>query len=672
MNSSYAPDLSTALSLTLYTALLSQRDVASRIPINYVTAPGVDLTPVCFSDRRYEDAAAQQCLSNLLALGFHRLIVDLYWDQSRQTWSLCPVELSSQGNSTTPINTGGFPSSLSTSSSSTSPSATLTEARVAGDTVEPSKRHILRSSLISANDDVHQWGEIHARQTSEFSSESAAAASITNAALTAATLASDASSLSLTSGGSSAAMSQTSSTAQPSQTGLQIGSYSCTESIGISTLTDVLADYFEATENNLNATFKYLEFNVRLAAPFDDPTDTSSPADPQRLPTFGNYISDLINSSLSSYIYTPAALRSERANLNSSWFAHDIQNPPIVEYMTTIPLGNGSALYTPDGWPSESIIMFLHALRIIAGIGSVDSQMQQYDFNADAETMFLPGYISNNIGTTISSNGTVTSGCFYQPGNTTLSASNSSWAISSNLPNMTSLNTTADAALNLSSCGISPILNKPLLGSLAIGNSTTYYTYVRDSLWGWGEDQPGDSLTTGTTGRHCAITNLSNDGLWEVADCTDENHFICRRNNSPYEFSVSDDKALYYQGDEACDQNSSFAVPRTALENRYMIAAARDWLSRQTDLDGPPVAWLSINDIDTKNCWVSGVDAVCPYRHEDRDGSKPKVVIPTVAGVIVLLLAILTILVKCAANRRNTRRRLKRGEGGWDYEGVPS
>ncbi|KAG9831548.1 hypothetical protein KCU77_g13119, partial [Aureobasidium melanogenum] len=648
---------------------LSLRDVASRIPINYVTAPGVDLTPVCFSDQRYEDAAAQQCLSNLLALGFHRLIVDLYWDQSRQTWSLCPVELSTQGNSTSPINTGGYPSSLSTSSSSTSPSASLTEARVLGDTAEPSKRHILRSSLISANDDVHQWGEIHARQTSEFSSESAAA-SITNAALTPATLASDASSL--TSEGSSAAMSQTSSAAQPSQTGHQIGQYSCTESIGISTLTNVLADYFEATENDLNATFKYLEFNVRLAAPFDNPTDTTNTADPERLPTFGNYISDLINSSLSSYLYTPAALRSERANLNQSWFAHDIDNPPIVEYMTTIPFDNGSALYTPDGWPSESIIMFLRALRIIAGIGSVDSQMQQYDFGADAETMFLPGYISSDIGTTLSSDGAVTSGCFYQPGNTTLPAVNSSWAISSNLPNMTAVNTTAYAALNLSSCGISPILNKPLLGSLAIGNSTPYYRYVRESLWGWGVNEPGDSLTTGTTGRHCAVTNLNNDGLWEVAECTDENHFICRRNNSLYEFSVSDDKARYYQGDEACDEESSFAVPRTALENRYMIAAARDWLSRQTDLDGQPVFWLSINDIDTKDCWVSGVDAICPYRHENRDGSKPEVVIPTVAGVIVLLLAILTILVKCAANRRNTRRRLKRGEGGWDYEGVPS
>ncbi|KAK6000297.1 hypothetical protein QM012_003929 [Aureobasidium pullulans] len=666
MDSSYAPDPSTALSLTLYTALLSQRDVASRIPINYVTAPGVDLTPVCFSDRRYEDAAAQQCLSNLLALGFHRLVVDLYWDQSRQTWSLCPVELSTQGNSTSPINTGGNPSSLSTSSSSTSSSATLTQAKVSVDTAELSKRRVLRSSLISANDDVHQWGEVHARQTSEYSSESAAA-SITNAALTAATLASDASS-----GSSSAAMSQTSSAAQPSQTGHQIGNYSCTESIGISTITNVLADYFQATENDLNATFKYLEFNVRLAAPFDDPMDSTNPADPDRLPTYGNYISDLINSTLSSFLYTPAALRSERANLNQSWFSRDVENPPVVDYMTTIPLDDGSGLYTPNGWPSESIIMFLRALRVIAGIGSVDSQMQQYDFGADADTMFLPGSISRDVSTTQSSDGTVTGGCLYQPGNTTLSAVNSSWAISNSLPNMTSLNTTVHAALDLSSCGISPILDKPLLGSLAIGNSTTYRRYARESIWGWGADEPSDSLTTATTSRHCAVANLTNNGLWEVADCTDENHFICRRNNSPYEFDVSDDKGRYYQGDEACDEDFSFAVPRTALENRYMIAGMRDWVARQTDFDDAPAFWLSINDIDTKDCWVSGVDATCPYRDDDRDGSKRTVVIPTVAGVIVLLLAILTILVKCAANRRNTRRRLKRGEGGWDYEGVPS
>ncbi|KAI4716772.1 hypothetical protein E4T48_06997 [Aureobasidium sp. EXF-10727] len=668
MDSSYNPDPSTELSDTLYTALLSQRDRGSTIPINYVTAPGVELTPVCFSDRQYEDAAAQQCLSNLLALGFHRIVVDLYWDQSRQTWSLCPVELSNQGNSTSPINTGGYPSSLSTSSSSTSPSATLTRARFSGDTAEPQERHVFRSSsIIIGNEDVHQRGRIHVRQTSEFLSESTAA-SATDAALTAATLATDPSSMT---SGSVVAMSQTSSAAQPSQIGHQVGGYSCTESIGISTITDVLAGYFQATENDLNATFKYLDFNVRLAAPFNDPAGNTSPADPERLPTVGNYISDLINSTLSPYLYTPAALRSERANLNQSWFASNIDNPPAVEYMTTMPLSDGSGLYTLNGWPSESIIMFLRALRIIASVG-VDSQMQQYDFGADTETIFSAESVSNNVGTTLSSDGSVTSGCLYQPDNTTLAAVNSSWAISSNLPNTTSLNTTSYAALNLSSCGISPVLNTPLLGSLATDNVTTYRQFIRDSLWGWDTDEPSDSITTATTSRHCAVANLNNNGLWEVADCTDENHFICRRDNSPYEFSISDGKARYYQGYEACDEGLSFAVPRTALENRYMIAALRDWVSRQTDLDGAPVFWLSINDIDTKDCWVSGVDKTCPYRNDVRDTGKPTVVIPTVAGVIVFLLAILTITVKCAANRQNTRRRLKRGEGGWDYEGVPS
>ena len=212
----------------------------------------------------------------------------------------------------------------------------------------------------------------------------------------------------------------------------------------------------------------------------------------------------------------------------------------------------------------------------------------------------------------------------------------------------------------------------PLLGNSAINNATTYREFIRNSLWGWDTDEPSDSLSTATTNRHCAVSNLANNGLWEVVDCTNENRFLCRHDDSPYTFRISDAKNRYYQGYEACDQGYTFAVPRTALENRYAVAAMRDWLSQHQDTDDAPVYWLSINDIDTKDCWVSGVDEICPYRSDDRDTNKPTVVIPTVAGVIVFLLAILTIMVKCAANRQNTRRRRKRGEGGWDYEGVPS
>ncbi|KAI5197405.1 hypothetical protein AUEXF2481DRAFT_2764 [Aureobasidium subglaciale EXF-2481] len=670
MASSYNPDPSTEASDTLYTALLSQRDLSSRIPINYVTAPGVALTPVCFSDRVYEDAAAQQCLSNLLSIGFHRLIVDLYWDQSRQTWSLCPVELSNEGNSTSPIRTGAFPSSLSTSSSSTSPSATLTVARFSGATAERLVREPLHSSLINAEEDVHRRTGILARQTPEDSSELMTALSTDSASL--ATVVADGSPARV-SEVSMTVTSQSTAAARPSETGRhQIGGYSCTESIGLTTLTEVLADYFSFTENDLNATFKYLELNVRLAAPFDDPTNISSSPDPERLPTLGNYLSDLINSTLSPYLYTPFALRTERANLNDSWFSGAINNPPASEYINTMPLSDGSGLYTLDGWPSESVIMLQRALRLVANIGSVDSQMQQYDFGVDADTIFPTGYVSNTIDTTLSADGGVTEGCLYQSRNYTLSNANSSWAVSSSLPNTTSLNTTSYAAANLSSCGISPVLNKPLIGTLARDNATLYREFIRDSLWGWADDEPSDSDASEATGsRHCAVTNASNDGLWEVVDCTDENHFVCRRNDSPYTFSVSDSKARYYQGDQACGEDISFAVPRTALENRYMVAAVRDWISRQSDFDDQPVFWLNINDIDTRDCWVSGVDQTCPYR-SDLDSDQKSIVIPTVAGVIVFLLAILTLFVKCAANRQNTRRRRKRTEGGWEYEGVPS
>jgi len=56
---------------------------------------------------------------------------------------------------------------------------------------------------------------------------------------------------------------------------------------------------------------------------------------------------------------------------------------------------------------------------------------------------------------------------------------------------------------------------------------------------------------------------------------------------------------------------------------------------------------------------------------DPKNQQRREVLIPTIAAIIVLLLTALTLFVKCNVNRRMSRRR-KRGEGGWDYEGVPS
>lgn len=552
-------------------------------------------------------------------------------------------------------------------------------AKFSGDTAERLQQRTLINMSINPNGDEHELVNVYARQTSEFLSGSAlsqppTAILTTDSGLAIAVQATGTSSAT-NSVSSSTTASQTAGAVDPSETSHNAGPYLCTTSIGISTLTNVLADYFQTTENDVNATFNYLEFNVHLAASPEDPTGGATTLDLERLPSTGDYISNIVNMSLTPYIYTPFSLRTDRANLNQSWFLESTDDRPFSDYFTTQPLSDGSGLYTLDGWPSVSIIMLRRALRIIVGIRSIDPQMQQYNSSADVDTVFPPGYISNPIDTALSSNGTVTGGCFYQPNVTTLSAVNSSWAVSDSLSNVTSLNTTSNAALDLSSCGISPILNATLSNSPPSTNASIYLDFVRGSLWGWADDEPGDTDMSGGTGsRHCAVANMTNGGRWQVTDCDDQHYAACRADNSPYVWTVSDSKSLYYKANTTCDDKSNFAVPRTALENQYMLDAMRTWITRQDDDDDAAnieVFWLNFNDLDIEGCWVSGVNQTCPYQPEARDMTRT-VVIPVVAGIIVFFLAILTITVKCAANRRNTRSRRKRGEGGWDYEGVPS
>ena len=71
----------------------SQRDLGVTVPINFVTVPGVSLSAACFSKLRYDNDDAALCLSNLLAVGFQRFEVDLYWDDGRQVWSFCPAAI---------------------------------------------------------------------------------------------------------------------------------------------------------------------------------------------------------------------------------------------------------------------------------------------------------------------------------------------------------------------------------------------------------------------------------------------------------------------------------------------------------------------------------------------------------------------------------------------------
>jgi hypothetical protein len=74
---SYNPDTAVTAKPPYNTVFLSQRDLSLGVPVNFVTVPGVSLSSACFSHKNYEDEAFGKCVSNLIAVGFRKLDIDL-------------------------------------------------------------------------------------------------------------------------------------------------------------------------------------------------------------------------------------------------------------------------------------------------------------------------------------------------------------------------------------------------------------------------------------------------------------------------------------------------------------------------------------------------------------------------------------------------------------------
>jgi hypothetical protein len=158
-------------------------------------------------------------------------------------------------------------------------------------------------------------------------------------------------------------------------------------------------------------------------------------------------------------------------------------------------------------------------------------------------------------------------------------------------------------------------------------------------------------------------------GRWRTVECSRKYRVACQHLQNPFGWSLSKKAAEYARGDEVCPPNSTFSVPHTALENTFLYSMLRNDRSRRSD---DPVL-LNINALDIPNCWVIGINSTCPYVDSSSIDDTRLVVVPTVAAIIVFVIAALTLFVKCAANRQeNKRGRRRRNVGGWEYEGVPS
>ena len=625
MSGQYNPDEAAEPVGTWTTVFLSNRDLSAQIPVNFVTRPGVYLTAACFSNGTYTASIAQKCVSNLLAIQFRRLILDLYWDGGNGQFSFCPVAIPASPGS-------GYKSvALSASSISTiSLSRSATKLAV-GQTI--SANSVSPSAVASGNFTL----SITLSPTNTTSSPPVATSKING------------------------------------ETTYDLGPYACSPDLDLSFFISVLSDYLSATSNTIDANLIYLEFNLHASASSANPQGPAQ--EPSSFPGPGVLIGAQFSSLDHSSVYQPSDLASDRRNLNNTWFKNPSNRWPIAEYLILDENSHGD-LSSPSGWPDENYVQLTMAKRVVLGWGTIDPQMAKYNFSGDTDIIFSRTEMTAPHTIQASADGSLTSGCFYRD-TFDFGDVNSSWAMTTY-----SDNSFQDPSLvtNMTSCGISPILNFTLSKGGASSNIKPYTSIAQSAIWNWAPGEPRNTSAPGVdldapqSQYRCAYFDATTTyGRWSVQDCLHRYAVACRVANEPYRWTVSSDSVPYGTGPDpgVCPENASFDLPRTGLENMYLynhILAVR----RAANSNDPKGVWINFNSLDVEGCWVtSGPNGACPYFEDPNSTQSRQVLVPTIAAMIVLILTALTLFVKCNVNRRNSRNR-RRGEGGWDYEGVPS
>jgi hypothetical protein len=467
----------------------------------------------------------------------------------------------------------------------------------------------------------------------------------------------------------------------------ELGPYLCSDGLGLSGLIDIFQDYYKDTTSQLNVYIRYITFNLHVAASAASPYQLAPKVSGDELPSYSERVDVMMDNRLFHYIYTPSELAKDRSNLNESWYEVDDGYKPITEYFTTHELSDGSQS-TPDGWPCLKYVQLAKERRLLLEYGSVDPQLEDYNLTAGKdEVIFPPGYLTSTVPGPSVNNGGLDYGCLYDADAYQVSQVNSSWAISSGLSAPQGLNETSalhelsDKVLNITACGVTPILNSTLFNKTADNTATPYKNISLSSTWAWADGEPRGSDVSEDidTPQHnrCAVMDVSLGGHWRVAHCTEMRHTACRVENLPYTWTISNNAYSYSIAyTNACPENTTMGVPRTSLENTYLYRYLVDHSSNVIDPTSPDPTkreiWLDFNSRDIASCWVTGgPDARCPFASDPKQLEKRTVLVAAIAAIVICIITALTLFVKCNANRRNSRRG-KRIIQGWEYEGVPS
>lgn len=436
-------------------------------------------------------------------------------------------------------------------------------------------------------------------------------------------------------------------------------------------------DYVDTSSDAPAATLQILEFNLHSTRSAADPEGPPQNVSSSEFPSRGEHVGERFNREIATSLYDPVDLEADRSNLNLSWFQVRFEERlPLTEYFNTFAVSNG-AIATDDGWPSELYLLLTRLERVILTWGTVDPQMEGYNFETDARHVFPAGTLSRPRDMRQDDVGVVTSGCYYRDDDKNVAQVNNTWAVRS-------VNDSQGAAQsflqNITSCGVSPILNDTLGNETAGTAYLPYQRFTEADVIGWADGEPKNASSPGADvdgddGQfHCAVIDSSNNyrGKWRVVSCQGQYRAACRIGGQPYNWRLTGTETDFTGAPDSCPDGSSFDLPITQLENTYLYEHILDDAANTSDSSIQSSVWINLNSLDAMDCWVTtGPNGTCRYQNNAQEARNRQVLIPTIAALIILILTVLTILVKCNVNRRNSRRH-RVGPGGWEYEGVPS
>ncbi|KAF3394137.1 Maintenance of telomere capping protein 6 [Penicillium rolfsii] len=594
---------------TWVAVLLSERDVAGQIPINFVTNPAVSLSAACFGNGLYARKNAAKCISNLLAVGYRRLIVDLHWSVERRTWTFCPVEIPPKVDVTVSNYTSIMTEDSTTFTSTTQTATTTSDAGTAtvtgytdsyGDTVYElgSYRCTNDLDLYSLSEVLVGYFEATTSQLLVYttylvlnlhvagsdsepakaitgddlpSSETERVGSFLNDAFrqylyTPTQLAKDRSNLN-------------ESWYQVDDSYMPIVEYYTIhkDKAGVQSTPDgwPSAKYVQLAKAD-RIIIEYGSVDPQLAA-YDFAQDEDGIFPPGYLTSAVNITATQNGTLISGCLYKAAA--TDVSHVNSSW-----------ALASPIPVPNG--LRTDDTMGSLT-----NVISGSTGCG-MSPMLNTTLFNQTAD-INVEHYRNVSLST----------GWAWAIGEPQGASSGGGTGDLPSFDRCAIMDLSLDGRWRATNCsetrrGACRLGNSPF--SWTLSNATAAYSNVSDTC------PPGSNFAVPRTGL--------------------ENTYL-------YEYLLTQ--------------------PETTIN-----PASTDPILREIFID--------FNSIDVTSCWVSGgPDADCPYEYDPQQLEHRTVLVAAIAGIVILIITALTLFVKCNANRRNSRRR-KRVIEGWEYEGVPS